>query len=504
MAGGIIQLVAYGNQDIFLTSEPQITFFKIVYRRHTNFTTEVIPRTFINTPQFGKKVSAILSRDGDLIRKIHIMIELPRIDQFKDANQELDPITKFAWVRRIGYAIINTVQIEIGDELIDEQYGDWLNIWHELTLKDEQNVDKMIGDVEKLTSFTNGKDSYQLFIPLQFWFNRIAGLALPVVSLQYNHIKINLELNDFDKCHILAPTHCITVTNDFVNFKQYEYLSQTVNNVTSYARFIHFDIIQKKLYILRISPNPFLSAQGLQSSQFEIKGLTSNFVTSPAIDAVERVFKNSLINFSNIAIKNAFLLIEYIFLDDEERIKFSQARHEYLIEQLYATFEETINGLQQSYRVGFTQPCKELIWVSQMTTNIQNNDWFNYTKNVIRQFDGKLIDGPIILQETLLFNGHERLSFRDSEYFSKLQPYQYHQHNDIEGINVYSFAIHPEKHQPSGTANFSKIDNISLRIKVISDITTNNTAKLRIYGIMYNILRIANGVSGVVFTIDYK
>ncbi len=212
----------------------------------------------------------------------------------------------------------------------------------------------------------------------------------------------------------------------------------------------------------------------------------------------------STINFNNIVIKNAFLLIEYIFLDDEERIKFSQARHEYLIEQLYATFEETINGLQQSYRVGFTQPCKELIWVAQMTTNIQNNDWFNYTKNVIRQFDGKLINGPIILEETLLFNGHERLSFRDSEYFTKLQPYQYHENNDIEGINVYSFAIHPEKHQPSGTANFSKIDNVSLRIKVISDITTNNTAKLRIYGIMYNILRIANGVSGVVFTIDYK
>jgi len=121
------------------------------------------------------------------------MIELPRIDPFKDTNQELDPITKFAWDRRIGYAIINTVQIEIGDELIDEQYGDWLNIWHELTLRDEQNVDKIIGDVEKLTSYTNGKESYQLFIPLQFWFNRIAGLALPVVSLQYNHIKINLE-----------------------------------------------------------------------------------------------------------------------------------------------------------------------------------------------------------------------------------------------------------------------------------------------------------------------
>lgn len=507
MTGGLIQLVAYGNQDIFLTSDPQITFFKVVYRRHTNFSIEVIPRTFINNPQFGNKVACILSRDGDLIRKVHLVIELPKIGPFLDATQELDPITKFAWVKKIGFAIINTIQIEIGDELIDEQYGDWLNIWYELTVPYNQNIDKMIGNVDKLTSYTNGKDPYLLFIPLQFWFNRITGLALPIVSLQYNHIRFNLQLNDLSKCYNLAPTNCININNDFVNFKQFEYISQTVDNVTSYAQYIYYDILTKKLYYTRLSPQPFVSAQQpntIVPDPYAITGLTSNFITSPVLGSTERVYTNPLINFNSITIPSSFLLIEYIFLDDEERIRFAQARHEYLIEQLFSTFQETINGLQQSYKIGFTQPCKELVWVAQLTTNITNNDTFNYTSNIIRNFDGSLMNGPIVLNESILFNGHERITFRDSAYFTQVQPYQYHRNNAKEGIHMYSFCIHPENHQPSGVVNFSRVDNPALRLNVIPSITTVNTAKLRIYGVMYNILRIANGVSGLVFAIDYK
>lgn len=504
MAGGIIQLVAYGNQDIFLTSDPQITFFKEVYRRHTNFSIEVIPRTFINSPQFGNKVSCILSRDGDLIRNTTLVIELPKIGPFLDVTLELDPITKFAWVKKIGYAIINTIQIEIGDELIDEQYGDWLNIWYELTVPFNKNIDKMLGNVEKLTSYTNGKDPYLLFIPLQFWFNRITGLALPIVSLQYNNIHINLQLNELNKCYKLAPTNSIVIDNDLVNFIQFEYISQTVDNVTSYAQFIYYDILEKRLYYTRVSPQPFVSSSTTQSNNFTITGLTSKFTTLPSIGSIERIYNNPLINFNSVTIPNSFLLVEYIFLDDDERIKFSQARHEYLIEQVFSTYQETINGLQQSYKVAFTQPCKELFWVAQMTTNILNNDTFNYTSSVIRNFDGSLMNGPIVLNEAILFNGHERITFRDSAYFTQAQPYQYHVNNAKEGIHVYSFGIHPADYQPSGTANFSQISNVTLRLNVIPSITTTNTAKLRIYGIMYNILRIANGVSGLVFAIDYK
>ena len=529
MTGGLIQLVAYGTQDLFLTQDPQITFFKIVYRRHTNFTLEAIPQNFLHRPDFGKRVSCVLSRNGDIIRKIHIVIELPSIPQFKDEDHNIDNISKFAWVKRIGYAIIKTVEIEIGGELIDRQYGDWLNIWHELTISNKKNLNKIIGDIEEITNFTNGKKSYKLMIPLQFWFNRIAGLALPIVSLQYNHIKINLELNDFNKCYILAPTHTINIDNDFVNYEPNEYIMQNVNGVTSFAKFIYFDIINRVLYLSRITDNSFLSltetnldkikedqqqkdllyatdsSGNLINSKYLIYGLQSEFRAMPRINSIERSNINKTINFNNITLKNCFLLVEYGFLDDDERIRFSQARHEYLIEQIFYNGEEIIDGLHQSFKVGFTQPCKELIWVSQLDTALKqrNNDLFNYTDNLLKDKTGKPIGKNIITSETLLFNGHERLSMRDNNYFDKLQIYQNHKHNSSQGINIYSFSINPETHQPSGTANLSKIDNVDLKISVIPDINFNYTAKLRIYGIGYNILRIGNGISGLVFGIDY-
>ena len=511
MTGGIIQLVAYSKQDLFLTHDPQITFFKIVYRRHTNFTLEVIPQNFLHPPDFGRRVSSVLSRNGDLIRRVHLVVDLPSIPQFK-VDQEIDPITKFAWVRRIGYAIIKTVDIEIGGELIDRQYGDWLNIWHELTLSDKKNIDKIIGDVKELTNFTNGKKAYRLMIPLRFWFNRVTGLALPIVSLQYNHIKINLELNDFENCYVVSPSNYIEVQNALVNFEPYEYIIQNVNGLTSIGQFIHFDILNKRLYFTRISDNTF-QAETTENvgrvpgeNPYGIIGMKSRFVVTPQINSVERIHKNRSVDFNTITIKNCFLLVEYGFLDDEERIRFSRARHEYLIEQLVYNGEDTVDGLHQRFKIGFTQACKELIWVTQLNLVKKStiNDTFNYTDSPLRDYDtGKLRGKNIIIQETILFNGHERISMRDSAYFNYLQPYQHHSHSPSEGINVYSFALHPENHQPSGTANLSKIDNVDLTILVSPEINLNNTAVNRTYGIVYNILRISNGISGLVFSIDY-
>jgi hypothetical protein len=238
MAGGLIELVAYGVQDLFLTDDPQITFFKRVYRRHTNFSTEHILQPFNEPkPDFGKRLTCVLSRNGDLIRKIYLVVELPRIPVFKDEDNEIDVLTKFQWVRRIGYAMIRFVEVEIGGELIDRHYGDWMNIWHELTIQNEKQINQMIGDVDELIKPTNGKDQFKLYIPLQFWFCRFSGTALPAVSLQYNHIKINVEIQNFDELYIISPTHFINIDNDLVNFEPFEFIQQTVDGVTSLARF---------------------------------------------------------------------------------------------------------------------------------------------------------------------------------------------------------------------------------------------------------------------------
>ena len=518
MSGGLIQLVARGPQDLYLTHEPQITFFKIVYRRHTNFSIETIPQNFLHPIDFGRRVTAIISRNGDLIRKIHVVIELPRIPEFRDENHQIDVVTKFAWVKRIGFAIIKTVEIEIGEELIDRQYGDWLNIWYELTVSKRHNQNKILGEVKILTDFTNGKPSYKLFIPLQFWFNRIAGLALPVISLQYNYIKLNLELNNFDKCYIIAPTNFISIDNAFVNFQPYEYIVQEVDGIKSLARFIHFDIIEKKLYYEKITDNGFLSYKdkypcreinnlhkNIYNKKYIIKGLESKFIATPRINAIERIHKNKTINFRHISLNHCFLLVEYIFLDDEERIRFSRARHEYLIEQLFFNGDEVIDGLHESFKIGFNQPIKELIWVTQLsqTRNCCVNQTFNYTDSLILDDRNNYIGKNIIKRETILFNGLERISMRSSKYFSWIQPYQYHSHNPYSAtINVYSFSLYPEKYQPSGTANFAKIDNAYLRIAVRRKINYCNSALLRIYGVAYNIFRVSNGICGLVFTID--
>lgn len=527
MTGGIIQLVAYGNQDIFLTQDPQITFFKIVYRRYTNFTMEQIPQNFLQKPDFNTRTTCVLSRNGDLIRKIYIVAELPTIPQFKDEDQNIDAITKFSWVKKIGYAMINNIEVEIGGEIIDRHYGDWLNIWSELTVPNNKELDKIIGNVSQLTDPTNGKKSYKLMIPLQFWFNRVAGLSLPIVSLQYDYIKINLELNPLQSCYIVSPTHFINMDNAFVNFTPYEYVKQTIDGVTTYAKFIHYDIINRVLYLTQVSDTLFTSlsvsnpddiktesqqkallyerdANGNYiNGQYFITGLTSGFIAMPRINSTTRTFTNRSINFNTITLKSCFLLVEYIFLDDEERIRFSRARHEYLIEQLFYNGEESINGLYQAYQVGFTQACKELVWITQLSLAKKNNDYFNYTDSLLSSDTGVPLGKNIVHTTNLLFNGHERISQRDAEYYTLIQRYQNHTTGNNDDINIYSFALHPEEHQPSGSANFSKIDDVRLGLTVTTDINFNNTALLRIYGVMYNIFRVSNGISGVVFNIDY-
>lgn len=575
MTGGLIQLVAYGPQDIFLISDPQITFFKIVYRRHTNFSTEVIPQYFTHTPDFGKRVTCILSRNGDLIRGMHLVVTLPKIPKFKDEHGDDDPITKFAWVKRIGFALIKRIEIEIGGELIDRQYGDWLNIWYELTVPPNKNQDKILGDVKELTEFTNGKKSYKLFIPLQFWFNRVTGLSLPVISLQYHHVKLNLELNDFDKCSIICPTNYIELETDLAPFKEGELLKQTIHGVASWARFCHYDIITKRLYYIRITDNKFIgvtphtiletdeakreyvcerdNGDNLVHSKFLIIGLCSGCEAMPKLKAKERKYKpcNRKKIDKTFCLKEAFLLVEYIYLDTEERNRFYRARHEYLIEQLLYNGENTIDGINKTVKIGFTHPCKELFWVAQLSLfqNCRLNDHFNYTNclplnctkteskdiitdDIIKPDNLNIAVGfphnkvlntsncvpinyndpiqgkcNIIRKETILFNGLERLSFRESEYFTLIQPYQHHRSaptycDCVNGINTYSFSLHPEKHQPSGSANMTRIDNIWLKLNVIPTINCDNTAKLRIYGLVYNVLRIACGISGLVFAND--
>merc|ERR1711871_45593 len=214
MGSGLIRLVSYGKENLYLSGDPQITFFKIAYKRYTNFSSEAVAQYFKNVPDFGKRVTCSISKNADLLGDIILQVTLPSIPQIDNV--------KFAWTPKIGLALIRTMELEIGGQIIDRQYGDWMNIWFELNpvKSNERGFNKMIGNVEELVSYSNGKESYQLFIPLTFWFCFSKGLSLPIVSLKYNEIKIYLEFNDFSSCYLQSPTNYIDISNDLVLFKE--------------------------------------------------------------------------------------------------------------------------------------------------------------------------------------------------------------------------------------------------------------------------------------------
>jgi hypothetical protein len=442
MGGGLLQLVAYGAQDVYLTGNPQITFFKVVYRRHTNFAMEAIQQTFSGIPDFGNTVYCQISRNGDLIHRTYLQVKVPAAPS---ANN---------YVNYLGLRLLKTVSIEIGGQQIDKHYSDWLYIWNELSLprgkRDAWN--RMVGaDNDSINDST-------LFIPLEFWFCRNIGLALPLIALQYHEVKVKIEFESFGNC-------CV------------------------------------------------ITANGAQSSDTTIK------------------------------LSDANLWVEYIYLDTDERRKFAQLSHEYLIEQLQFTGQETLNNSTR-VKLNFNHPCKELIWVAKLTPTLPFH-WYNYNANLSSGIysipdNGTLFTEPnigindstsnyylgtsninatstvigsniidnILPYNTnsfvnpfstclLQLNGNDRFNVRDGTYFNLVQPYQHHTNIPLNrGINVYSFAIKPEEHQPSGTLNMSRIDTAVLDVKTQGSIAGN----INIYAVNYNVLRILSGMGGLAYS----
>ena len=487
-----MQLVAYGAQDVYLSANPQITFFKVVYRRHTNFAMESIEQVFNGAADFGRKVTATISRNGDLIHKAYLRIQLPDITVA--ANDA------FRWLDWLGHVLIKTIEIEIGGQRIDRHYGDWLHIWNELTQTAGHQLGyaNMVGHVPSLVQPTYGGASGNvkvagqvLWIPLEFWWNRNPGLALPLIALQYHEVKVNIEFEPNYYCYWAAG---VTVAG--------------TPAVTTYSQ----------------KPNGNYSTQ--------------------------------------VSMAQCSLYVDYIFLDTDERRRFSAAAHEYLIEQLQFTGDETVSSTYNKIKLSFNHPTKELIWVCQQLSNVDTTgssaiqtsyfgpQWFNYTDAVDTSYTssfpynlssaaindpafGGALSGTVTnnngyggmpgiaaggangvflpvayngganpcSQVLLQLNGHDRFSQRDGNYFSLVQPYQHHENVPKQGINVYSFALKPEEHQPSGTCNFSRIDTAMLQLTLTAaSVLNNSNVTVRVYAVNYNVLRIMSGMGGLAYS----
>jgi hypothetical protein len=362
-------------------------------------------------------------------------------------------------------------------------------------------------DRKHLTDFTNGKEKCKLFIPLQFWFNRVTGLALPIINLQYSEIKVNIEFQDAEKVYNIAPTNYIQMSDDVVHYEPFEYIQQTVNNVQAAGIFTSFDFRTKRLYYLRKTRNNFLGAtspvttfSNTLNQPYLIKGRKSKFEGMPFPNTSERTHRFNA--YRNFSIKDAFLLTEYIFLDEEERVKMAQRKHEYLIEQVQFSGEKQLTSTHNKIKLALDNPTKFIVWVAQLDylTDSTVNDTFNYTNSWEYDVNGDPVGANLVTEGTLILNGRERLSFRPSEYFSFVSANQHFSFNPSVGINIISFCLFPEQHQPSGSLNMSKIDDVLLQLTVDPQVEFKNIAKLRVYTVTYNRLRIATGIGGLVFT----
>jgi len=528
MAGGaLIILVAQGFENIYLCGDPQITFFKIVYRRHTNFAIEPIPQTFTSTPNFGKKYSCFISKSADLAGQMFLVITLPQIRQFSDN------LTQFAWVKRVGFSMIKTIEVEINGMTIDFHYGEWLSIWAELTGEltnsNSRGFNIMIGNTPDLYDFSSTKNQALLYVPLYFWFCKTSGNLIPLVSLQYSDIKVNVEFQPAQNCYMLTPTYFIQCRDDIVNFIPGEYIQQNINGVINAGIFQSFDSNSKRLYYRKITSTKLVSYPvplGFDSSnsnitqinqllsspqglQYQIIGQTSGYTTYAEFNCSTTAYSVSTIR--NLNLVNCYLLVDYYFLDDDERLKFANTRHDYLIEQLFFTPNVPVTGNTLNANVSVDHPCKFLVWLVQMDYIANALDYYNYTDSYINQFTlfndetktyitGNPIGKSLITTQTILLNGNTRLSLRDKSYFDTVQIVQNLKTNVSTGLNLYAFSSYPLMIQPSGSCNMSQIDICQVQMNFTNTINVNNTASFRCYGLCYNVLRIVNGLAGLIFT----
>ena len=419
MAGGLMQLVAYGAQDVYLTGNPKVTFFQAVYRRHTNFAMENIEQTVNGTAADSGRVSVTVARNGDLVADMYVEMESKVTAVLSD-----DTVASNEWVAERA---IKDVELSIGGQRIDKHYQTWWRLYSELYLDASKKI-----NYGKMTTGTNGK---KVYLPLIFFFNRNPGLALPLIALQYHEVRL-----DFD----------LTAELD-------EY----------------------------ITPSSF------------------------------KVYAN------------------YIYLDTEERRRFAQKGHEYLIEQVQHTGTDTLSAGSNQKRLSFNHPVKELVWCLSQSAKTLNSMW-NFTKNVAAgqpqlttdigalaaegQIAADLGNCPRIhntggaattfdedaasnmTDMKLVLNGQDRFKEQGSKYFNSVQPFNHHSGTPMPGVYSYSFALKPEEHQPTGTCNFSRIDNAQVAINTVAAGSAAVPATLNMFAVNYNVLRIQSGMGGLAFS----
>jgi hypothetical protein len=555
MTGGLLTMLSNTSSDLYLTGMPQITFYKMVYRRYTHFASESVYCNFNDNIDFNKEIEIVPQRVGDLLYKTYLHIVLPEIvitkqdvginvtnigynidiekymklltslyrivynslniynlpyasvlnecidyydnndgeillneynnllsehkfdrssnvwyvlqninisnleaaaqqmisqtfiigsEQYNNEIQRLlkmlvfNELTKSiekckevqkyfntkyieymnrtnnikcAWVKNLGHSIIEYIDVVIGGNRIDRHYGIWINIWYQLTYKQEQvnAYNEIIGNVPQLTEFNdNMKPKYDLYIPLSFWFNKFNGNAFPIIALQHTDLHMFIKLRKFEELFYTEKIYSgmLNMSNVIITANM---INNSITNIT------------------------------------EIKDIN---LSSLWYSKGKQLYGH--------------LLIDYIYLSSEERKRYAQSGHEYLIENIQTNRFDVNNNIFDA-RLDFVNPSKELIWV--LTRDCLTNNENSYTE--CRWYDHTLdTKGNPILNASITFNTYTRVSTQPGIYFNKYQPYTFHKVSPDDGINIYSFSLEPLQHQPTGTCNFSRLNDVKLILNI--------------------------------------
>jgi hypothetical protein len=491
MGLGLLILVSVGKENIYLSVQPEITFFKMAYKRHTNYSIEATPQYFKTTPDFGRRCTVNIGKNADLLGQSYLYLELPDIQIENFTNRP----RKFAWVEKIGLALINFIEIEIGGTIVDRHYGDWLNIWFEITTSMglRKSYNKMIGNIAELTDYSETKPSRKLYVPFCFWFCQDTGLALPLIALAHNDVKIHVEFNDFDQCHKISPSYFITITENFCILKKGENFYQNYQNNKIVGEYVDFDPLNQRLYYNPIKGKFVVPT--MANSKLVLKGEESLFEFNIKPNSVI-VKDDDYFKFNKPSLVNAYLLVNYIYLDNFERVKFLNNSHEYLIQTINSLPDQQIFSQNATYKLPLINPTKLIVWRGILNANKSSNNLFNYTSEPYTSEPENLIN-----KNLLIVNSVNRMDIDSVEYYTTLQKYQYNFINKQKGIYFYSFGLYPKDLQPSGSLNFSKIDDAYLKLTMNPIINYQNPVSIKCYAIQYNLFRTSNGIGGLGFNV---
>ena len=632
MGGGLMQLVAYGAQDVYLTGNAQITYFKVVYRRHTNFSVETIEHP-IDSARPGGKHSVEMQRNGDLAGKTYVRVGLPAVTADR-LTYSADPVanTKVAWVRRLGHALIKSGEVEIGGSPIDKHLGVWLDLWYELTHTDNQarGYAEMIGDVPELTTLKGSETgsasevvlpAKTLYIPLQFWFCRNTGLALPLIALQYHQVRIYIEFEEISKLLLwsgaVAPnTSNFTFTDAGIlieyfyldseerrRFAQvgHEYLIEQVqcpspetltsnSSSNSFTQKFKLDFNHPCKEIVFAAKVGAFNGEGNRTSLSGSRGRFLCYTSASdaaswdnALNYAARNLASNSVVFASSAPSNSGSTWEQVSFDSDvaadttglasftdsngtvwnftvvnnggaidsganqplwvnttAMVKNGQSLNASLLEiNTDLTVATVASGVITNLTIsgsGVAASATAVALAVDAVTVVAHKMDMNDVSVPVEDFtdsrfhkiasssakskwdivviqpnnyglrlDGK---GNPVAEGNIQLNGHDRFAVQEFGYFNYVQPEARHTHTPADGVNVYCFGLHPEQHQPSGSANLSRIDTTLLVLKFQDSRRLNRTIKLDyttdtvfyIFAFSYNVLRIMSGMGGLAYS----